>query len=308
MQVSTTPRHSARPVTPGLPVSVRATARCERLRQGGCHRDYLIEPHSGWPCLAWSEVWTHRELLGFFVWRDVKVRYKQTLLGIAWAVLQPLATMIVFSVVFGRLARLDSDGVAYPAFSLAGLLPWLLFSSGLTLAASSLVGNVNLLTKVYFPRILLPLSNVISALLDFFVSLALLLAVLGWFDIWPTWRVLLVPAPIALALVTAAGAGLWLAALNAQYRDIRHALPFVMQIWMYATPIVYSLSIVPEWWRPLMAINPLVTVVESFRFIMLGTNGLSVGLVTVSCISALALLLSGTWYFRSMERLMADTI
>jgi lipopolysaccharide transport system permease protein len=258
--------------------------------------------------LAWTEVWTNRELLGFFVWRDVKVRYKQTLLGVIWAVLQPLTTMIVFSVIFGRLAQLDSEGVAYPAFSLAGLLPWLLFSGGVTLAASSLVGNVNLLTKVYFLRILLPLSNVISALLDFVVSLALLFAVLGWFDIWPTWRMLLLPASIALALITAAGAGLWLAALNAQYRDIRHALPFVMQIWMYATPIVYSLSIVPEPWRPLVAINPLVTVVESFRFIMLGTNGLSVGLVAVSCVSALALLLSGTWYFRSMERLMADTI
>ncbi|HEY1600012.1 MAG TPA: ABC transporter permease [Pirellulales bacterium] len=287
---------------------MEATARRQRLRQSGCHHDRRIESRSGWPRLAWTEVWTNRELLGFFVWRDVKVRYKQTLLGVIWAVLQPLTTMIVFSVIFGRLAQLDSEGVAYPAFSLAGLLPWLLFSGGVTLAASSLVGNVNLLTKVYFPRILLPLSNVISALLDFAVSLALLFAVLGWFDIWPTWRMMLLPASIALALITAAGAGLWLAALNAQYRDIRHALPFVMQIWMYATPIVYSLSIVPEPWRPLVAINPLVTVVESFRFIMLGTNGLSVGLVAVSCVSALALLLSGTWYFRSMERLMADTI
>jgi len=258
--------------------------------------------------LAWGELWKYRELLAFFVWRDVKVRYKQTLLGLGWALVQPLATMIVFSIVFGRLAHLASDGVAYPAFSLAGLLPWMLFASGVTLAANSLVGNVNLLTKVYFPRVLLPVSNVVSGLLDFSVSFALLLVVLAWYGIFPSWRMLLLPLPIGLVLVSAAGAGLWLAALNAQYRDIRHAMPFLVQLWMYGTPIVYSLSIVPSTWRPLVALNPLVAAVETFRFAMLGTNGLSAAVVVVSTVSAVALLTSGAWYFRSMERVVADTI
>ena len=226
MQAPTASSRRTRLTVDGRSASAKTATQGERPGRSSRRDEYRIEAHSGWPRLAWRELWTHRELLGFFVWRDVKVRYKQTLLGIGWAMLQPLTTMIVFSVVFGRLAHLDSDGVAYPAFSLAGLLPWMLFSGGVTLAANSLVGNVNLLTKVYFPRILLPLSNVISGLLDFAVSLALLLAVLAWFEIWPTWRVLLLPLPIALVMVTAAGAGLWLAALNAQYRDIRHALPF----------------------------------------------------------------------------------
>jgi lipopolysaccharide transport system permease protein len=267
-----------------------------------------IEPTRGWPTLAWGELWKYRELLAFFVWRDVKVRYKQTLLGLGWALVQPLATMIVFSIVFGRLAHLASDGVPYPAFSLAGLLPWMLFASGVTLAANSLVGNVNLLTKVYFPRVLLPVSNVVSGLLDFSVSFALLLVVLAWYGIFPSWRMLFLPLPIGLVLVSAAGAGLWLAALNAQYRDIRHAMPFLVQLWMYGTPIVYSLSIVPSAWRPLVALNPLVAAVETFRFAMLGTNGLSAAVVVVSTVSAVALLTSGAWYFRSMERVVADTI
>jgi len=268
----------------------------------------VIAPSRGRPTLGWEELWAHRELLGFFVWRDIKVRYKQTLLGAGWALLQPAATMIVFSVIFGRLARLDSDGVPYPAFSLAGLLPWLLFSGGMTQAAASLVGNVNLLTKVYFPRILLPLSNVISALLDFGVALALLFAVLAWYGIAPGWRLLLLPLPIGLVLATAAGAGLWLAALNAQYRDVRYAMPFLVQLWMYGTPVVYSLSIVPAAWRPVFAVNPLVAAVESFRYVVLGTEGLSLSIVAVSSFTAMVLLITGTWYFRSVERSVADTI
>jgi lipopolysaccharide transport system permease protein len=267
-----------------------------------------LEPSTGWPRLAVGELWRHRELLGFFVWRDIKVRYKQTLLGLGWAIVQPLASLVVFSVVFGRLAHLASDGVPYPAFCLAGLLPWMLFAAGVTSAANSLVGNVNLLTKVYFPRVLLPLSNVVSALTDFTVSLVLALIVLAWFGIAPSARLILLPLPVALVLATAAGAGLWLAALNARYRDVRHALPFLMQMWMYGTPIVYSLALVPREWRPYAALNPLVTAVEGFRAILLGTAAPTLDLIAPSTLAAVVVLVSGLALFRYTERVLADTI
>jgi lipopolysaccharide transport system permease protein len=267
-----------------------------------------LEPGRGWPRLAPGEIWRHRELLGFFIWRDVTVRYKQTLLGVGWALVQPLATLAVFSIVFGRLAHLASDGVPYPAFCLAGLLPWMLFASGVTTAANSLVGNVNLLTKVYFPRLLLPLSNVIGALVDFSVSLAVALVVFCCYGITPNVRLVLLPLPLLLVLTTAAGTGFWLAALNARYRDVRHALPFLVQLWMYGTPIVYSLAIVPAPWRLAVAINPLVTAVEAFRHILLGTGGPSLSLIAISTCSAVALLLSGMAIFRLAERSVADTI
>ncbi len=267
-----------------------------------------LEPSTGWPRLALGELWRHRELLGFFVWRDVKVRYKQTLLGLGWAIVQPLASLVVFSVVFGRLAHLASDGVPYPAFCLAGLLPWMLFAAGVTSAANSLVGNVNLLTKVYFPRVLLPLSNVVSALTDFTVSLVLALVVLAWYGIAPSARLLLLPLPVALVLATAAGAGLWLAALNARYRDVRHALPFLVQMWMYGTPIVYSLALVPRVWQPCAAVNPLVTAIEGFRAILLGRAAPTIDLVIPSTLAAILLLASGLALFRYTERSLADTI
>ncbi len=267
-----------------------------------------IEPQRGWPTLALAELWEHSELLGFFVWRDIKVRYKETAFGVAWAVLQPLTTMIVFSIVFGRLAKLDSDGVPYPAFSLAGLLPWMLFASGLTQAAGSLVGNVNLLTKAYFPRMLLPIANVLAGLLDLCVSLPLLLVVLLWCGVVPSWNVLLLPIPVALVVVTATGAGLWLAAANAQYRDVRFVLPFLVQFWMYGTPIVYSFSLVPEGWQTVVALNPLVSAVALFRFAVLGTGAPSMAVVAVSVCSSAALLFSGGWYFRATERSFSDTI
>jgi lipopolysaccharide transport system permease protein len=267
-----------------------------------------LEPGHGWPRLAPHEIWRHRELLGFFIWRDVTVRYKQTLLGVGWALVQPLATLAVFSIVFGRLAHLASDGVPYPAFCLAGLLPWMLFASGVTTAANSLVGNVNLLTKVYFPRLLLPLSNVIGALVDFSVSLVVALVVFCCYGITPSVRLVLLPLPLLLVLATAAGTGFWLAALNARYRDVRHALPFLVQSWMYGTPIVYSLAIVPTPWRLAAAINPLVTAVEAFRQILLGTAGPPLSLVAISTCSAAALLLSGMASFRLAERSVADTI
>ncbi|HVU89270.1 MAG TPA: ABC transporter permease [Pirellulales bacterium] len=267
-----------------------------------------IESTTGWPRLAVGEFWRHRELLGFFLWRDVKVRYKQTLLGVAWAVLQPAATVTIFSVVFGRWAHLQSDGAPYPAFCLAGLLPWMLFATGVTSAANSLVGNVNLITKVYFPRVLLPLSNVLAALVDFGAALFMALAVLGWYGTMPSVRLLLLPLPIVLVLATAAGAGLWLAALNARYRDVRHALPFLVQLWMYSTPIVYSLALVPPGWRSVAALNPLLTAVQCFRCILLGAPAPALGLVTISTCAALALLATGLTVFHLTERSVADTI
>lgn len=271
-------------------------------------RTLRIEPARGWPSLGLGELSARWELLCFFVWRDVKVRYKQTLLGVAWAILQPVAAMIVFSVVFGRLAHLPSDGVPYPIFSLAGLLPWTLFAGGLTLAAGSLVNNVNLLTKVYFPRLLLPLSHVVAGLLDFAVSLVVLAVALAWYGFVPGRAIVALPLSVTIAMVAAAGAGLWLAALNAQYRDVRYVMPFLVQLWMYSTPIVYSLSIVPEEWRAVFAINPMVAAVETFRFAMLGTGNLSPGIVAVSAIAALVLFSTGVIYFRGMERTFADTI
>lgn len=267
-----------------------------------------IEPEQGWPKLALGELWQHAELLGFLIWRDVKVRYKQTAFGVAWAVLQPLLTMIVFSIVFGRLARLDSDGVPYPAFCLAGLLPWMLFAGGLTQAAGSLVNNVNLLNKVYFPRMLLPISNVAAGLVDLCVSLPLLMVVLWWCGVTPGWNLLLLPIPLALAIVTATGGGLWLAAAHAQYRDIRFVLPFLVQLWMYGTPIVYSLSLIPAEWQTAVAINPLVTVVGLFRFSVLGVGAPTAAAICVSTCAAAALLISGGWYFRATERSFIDTI
>jgi len=283
----------------GVPAILCTAARARTLR--------LEATHSR-PRLNLAELWQQRELLAFFIWRDVKVRYKQTLLGIGWALLQPLATMSVFSLVFGRLAHLDSDGAPYPAFCLAGLLPWMLFANGLTPAAHSLVGNVNLITKVYFPRLLLPTSNVLAALLDFAVCLALAMALLAWYRILPGWRLLLLPLPVALVLFTAAGAGFWMAALNARYRDVRHALPFLVQLWMYATPVVYSFQLVPPAWRPVDALNPLVAAVELFRYILLGTQLLLPSVLLASTAMALVLTVSGVYFFRVTERTIADTI
>ncbi len=239
--------------------------------------------------------------------RDVKVRDKQTLLGVAWAVLQPLASMIVLSIVFGRLAHLASDDMPYPAFCLAGLLPWSLFASGMTQAANSLVGNVNLLTKVYFLRLLLPLSHVISALMDFAVSFVLLVVVLMCYGIVPGWGLVRL-----FARAASSGHGVRRRSMaggaDVQYRDVRHAMPLLVQLWMYGTPIVYSLSIVPAAWRPLVATNPLVAAVEMFRYAVLGTQGLSAAVVMVGSASAVFLLVTGLRYFRSFERLLTDTI
>jgi lipopolysaccharide transport system permease protein len=267
----------------------------------------IIDPSTGWAPLRLGELVAYRELVYFLVWRDVKVRYKQTALGIAWAVLQPLLAMFVFSLFFGRLAAMPSDGLPYPVFNLAGLVPWTFFVFGLTEAANSLVGSRHLITKVYFPRLAVPLAPVLAGLVDFSIAFVLLLLVMAWYGIVPGLAVLAIVPLILLAFVTALGVGLWLAALNVQYRDVRYVLPFLSQLWLFATPIVYPSSLVPMPWRTVYAVNPMVGVVDGFRWALLGTAPPGMTIV-VSATAAVAIAIGGAFYFRRMERGFADIV
>jgi lipopolysaccharide transport system permease protein len=267
----------------------------------------IVDPSSGWAALRLGELWAYRELLFFLVWRDVKVRYKQTALGVAWAVLQPLLTMFVFSLFFGRLARMASDGLPYPVFNLAGLVPWTFFAFGLNEAATSVVGSRQLITKVYFPRLAIPLATVLAGLVDFAIAFLLLVGVMAWYGIVPGLEALVVIPLVLLAFVTALGVGLWLAALNVQYRDVRYVLPFLTQLWLFATPIVYPSSLVPAAWRPVYGLNPMVGVVDGFRWALLGSAPPG-PILAVSTCAALALALGGIFYFRRMERAFADIV
>lgn len=267
----------------------------------------ILEPSTGWAALRLRELWDYRELLFFLIWRDVKVRYKQTALGVAWAVLQPLLAMFVFSLFFGRLARIASDGLPYPVFNLAGLVPWTFFAFGLNEAAASVVGSRHLITKVYFPRLAIPLATVLAGLVDFAIAFALLLIMMAWYGIVPGIEVLAVVPLVGLAFVTALGVGLWLAALNVQYRDVRYVLPFLTQMWLFATPIVYPTSLVPPKWRLLYGLNPMVGVVDGFRWALLG--GPAPGpTIAMSALAGIVLALGGALYFRRTERAFADIV
>ena len=268
----------------------------------------IIRPPAGWATLGIRELWDYRELLFFFVWRDLKVRYKQTLLGASWAVIQPFFTMVVFSLFFGRLAKIPSDGVPYPVFSFAALVPWTFFANGLTLASNSLVANQTLLRKVYFPRLVIPISAVASGLIDFGIAFVVLLGLAARYGVTPTLHMLWLPALVLLALVTALGVGLWFAALNVLYRDIQYVVPFLVQVWLYATPIVYPSSLVPERWRTLYAINPMVGVVEGFRWALLGTGTAPGPMILVSGIAAVVTLIGGMFFFRRMEKTFSDVV
>ena len=247
-------------------------------------------------------------MLFFLSWRDISVRYKQTVLGAAWAIIQPFSTMIVFSLFFGRLAQIPSDGVPYPVFSYAALLPWQYFATAMTISSNSLVGSSNLLSKVYFPRLVIPLASVLPPAIDFAIAFLVLVGMMFYYGITLIWNLLWLPAFLLLALVTALGVGLWLSAMNVQYRDIRYALPFLVQFWMFISPVVYPSSMVPEPWRALYGINPMAGVIEGFRWALLGTDS-SLGLETaVSALVALILLISGIFYFRRMERTFADVV
>lgn len=267
-----------------------------------------IRPTQGWASLRLGDVWLHRELLFFLIWRDVKVRYKQTALGVAWAVLQPVLTMVVFSIVFGRLAGLPSDGLPYSVFTLCALLPWQLFAQALTQSSNSMVANEGLITKIYFPRLIIPLATVLGGLVDFVVAFVVLLALMAYWGVVPGVSALALPAFLALALATALGVGLWLAALNVEYRDVRHTIPFIAQFWLFATPVAYASSLVPERWRLLIGLNPMAGVVDGFRWALLGTARVDGAMLGVSVVVALALLVSGLFYFRRTERSFADVI
>jgi lipopolysaccharide transport system permease protein len=269
--------------------------------------DLIIEPSRGWVSLQLRQLWEFRELLYFLVWRDVLVRYKQTVLGAAWAILQPVFTMVVFSLFFGRLAKVPSDGLPYPIFSFAALVPWGFFSNGLVAAANSLVGNANLIKKVYFPRLIVPISAILSGAVDFLLALLVLFGMMAYYHIWPTSRIVFLPLFALLAFIASLGVGLWLSAMNVQFRDVRHTVSFLIQAWMFATPIAYSSRLLPEPWRSLYGLNPMAGVVEGFRWALLGTPAPG-AIIWVSTGASLAVLVSGAFYFRRMERIFADTV
>ena len=258
--------------------------------------------------LRLRDLWEYRELLFFLVWRDVKVRYKQTLLGGAWAVVQPLLTMLIFSVFFGRLARIPSDGVPYPIFAFAALVPWTFFANGLTNASNSLVGSANLIRKVYFPRLAIPIAAVLAGIVDFAIAFAVLVVMMLAYRIVPTINLVFLLPLLLLAMVTSLGVGLWLSAINVQYRDVRYVVPFLVQIWMFATPIAYSTNLLPEAWRAVYALNPMVGVVDGFRWVLLDTAAAPGPSIITSSVVALVMLVSGAFYFRRMERRFADVV
>jgi lipopolysaccharide transport system permease protein len=267
-----------------------------------------IEPSRGWVSLKLDELWEYRELLYFLVWRDIKVRYKQTALGAAWAIIQPFFTMVVFSLFFGRLAKIPSDGVPYPIFAYAALVPWAFFAHGLSHAANELIQSANLLKKVYFPRLAMPIAVVLAGVVDFALAFVVLLGMMLHYGIVPTVNVLWLPLFSLLALVTSMGAGMWLSAVNVQFRDVRYAVPFLIQLWLFATPIAYPSSLLPEPWRALYGINPMVGVVEGFRWALLGTVPAPGPIIAVSALIGLALLVGGAFYFRRMEKTFADVV
>jgi lipopolysaccharide transport system permease protein len=261
-----------------------------------------IEPSRGWVSLGLGELWAYRELLYFLVWRDIKVRYKRTVLGGVWAILQPFMTMVVFSLFFGKLARMPSDGVPYPIFSYAGLVPWTLFASSLAQSTDSLVGSANLIKKVYFPRLVIPLAAVLSATVDFLFAFAVLLGMMAFYGIMPTAKITFVPLFLLLVLITSLGVGLWLSAMNIHFRDVRYTIPFIIQLWMFATPVIYPSSILPGAWRTFYGLNPMAGVIESFRWVLLGSGPRPEAMILFSSLVSVALLASGAFYFRRMEK------
>ncbi|MBI3763485.1 MAG: ABC transporter permease [Chloroflexi bacterium] len=267
----------------------------------------LIRPQRAWGDLGWHELWEYRELLYFLVWRDLKVRYKQTALGAAWAIIQPFFTMVVFSLFFGRLARVPSEGIPYPIFAYVALLPWTYVSSAIGQAANILVGSANLITKVYFPRVIMPAATVVAGLVDFAIAFVILIGMMIYYGIAPTWATVFLPAFLLLAVSTALGVGLWLSALNVVYRDISYAVPFLTQFWLFATPVAYPSSLLSEPWRTLYGLNPMVGVVEGFRWALLGAQ-FPGPLFGVSAVVSLLLLASGIIYFRSIEETFADVV
>lgn len=269
---------------------------------------YRIEPSKGWVSLNLSELWEYRELLYFLTWRDIKVRYKQTVLGVLWAIIQPFFTMVIFSLFFGKLAKIPSDGIPYPIFAYAALVPWTFFANGLNQSSNSLVGGARLVQKVYFPRLVIPISSVMAGVVDFILAFSVLIIMMLFYGVMPTYNMIWLPFLLLLALVTALGVGFWLSAMNVQFRDVRHTVPFITQIWLFATPIAYPSSLLSEPWQLVYALNPMVGVVEGFRWALLGAETAPGLMMIVSTLLAGLIFISGLFYFRRMEKTFADVI
>jgi homopolymeric O-antigen transport system permease protein len=266
-----------------------------------------LQPSQGWTSRTVSDIWAYRELLYFFIWRDIKVRYKQTLLGAGWAIIQPLMTMVVFTIFFGHLARVPSDGLPYPVFSLMALVPWTYFAAALAGCSTSLSGYQHIISKVYFPRLIIPIGAVIAPLVDFAIGFVILIGFMAWYRITPGPSIIWLPALVLLALATAASVGVWLAALNVRYRDVRYVVPFVVQLWMFATPVAYPASLVPSRWRAVFGLNPMAGVIEGFRWALAG--GPPPGVITVvSAAVVVVLIAGGAIYFHRLEGTFADVI
>ena len=266
------------------------------------------QPPKGWAWPKFRELWEYRELLFFFAWRDIKVRYRQTVMGALWAIIQPFFTMVIFSLFFGRLADIPSDGVPYPIFSFTALVPWTFFANALAQASNSLVVNANMVKKIYFPRLALPIATVLAGVLDFALAFIVLLGMMFYYGLVPTVNVIWLPLFALLALVTSIGVSLWLAAMNVQFRDVRYTIPFLTQAWLFMTPIAYPSSLLPEPWRTLYGLNPMAGVVEGFRWALLGTDTAPGKMIIVSALVAVTLLISGAFYFRRMEQSFADVL
>jgi len=268
----------------------------------------IIEARKSLFHLDLRALWEYRELLYFLIWRDVKVRYKQTVIGAAWAVLQPFMTMVIFTVIFGNLAKIPSDGFPYPIFAFTALLPWNYFASALNRCTASVVSDAHLISKVYFPRLIIPLASAVTPIVDFFWSFLVLLGMIVWFGIAPTWGVLALPLFLLLALVTALAVGLWLSAFNVRYRDVGYTIPFLISIWMFASPVAYPVSLVPEKWHLLYSLNPMAGVIEGFRWALLGKESPDFGVMAVSAVAVMVILVGGIIYFKNMERTFADVV
>jgi len=265
----------------------------------------VIQPRPGWISIDWRELWNSRELLGFLIWRDIKVRYKQAVLGVMWAVLQPLFTMLIFTIIFGRFAKVPSDGVPYAAFVFAGLLPWTFFSNSISQASQSLVNQQSLLTKIYLPRILIPTASIGGALVDLGISFVIFAVILAYYKIMPGWQLSLLPLLLLITVAATLGIGMALAAITVTYRDFRFVVPFMIQSWLYISPVIYPVSVIPEKWHWLLAINPMSGLIEAYRSAFFGLP-LNVGALCISALSSVVLLVFGLFYFRKTERRFAD--
>lgn len=267
-----------------------------------------IKPRQGWFNLDLRALWQYRELLYFLTWKDVIIRYKQTAIGAAWAVLQPLLTMVIFTMVFRKFAGVPSDGLPYPIFVFTALLPWQFFAQAISRSSASLVGNPDMISKVYFPRLIIPMSSTLSPAIDFCIAFVILIGMMAWYGLAPTWGILTLPLFLLLALQTALAICFFLSALNVKYRDVGHAIPFLVQCWMYASPVAYSVTLVPEPWRFWYSLNPMVGVIEGFRWALLGKASPDFSAIGVSVVVVTVLFLTGLVYFRRMERTFADVI